>query len=61
MPLKTVNLAKIKSIKLPESRIGGGRSVITIKTDKGEYSYTSSDRYDYPKIIDQLSFKIRAL
>lgn len=61
MPLKTIDLAKTKSIKLPEPRVGGGRSVTTIKTDKGEYNYTSSDRYDYPKIIDKLSFKISNL
>ena len=59
--IKTIDLAKIKSTKLSPPRVGGGRSVTTIKTDKGEYSYTSSDRYDYPKAIDVLSGKIRHL
>ncbi len=60
-PLEKVNLARIKSFELPQPRVGGGRSVITIQTDKGKYSYTNSDRYDYPKVIDELSGKIRKL
>ena len=60
-PLEKVNLAKLKSFKLPEPRVGGGRSVVTIQTDRGKYSYTGSDQYDYPKVIDELSGKIRKL
>ena len=60
-PLKKVNLARIKSFKLPHPRVGGGHSVVTIQTDKGKYSYTNSDRYDYPQVIGELSGKIRKL
>ena len=58
-PLAATNLTAIKSSdKKPPYIIGGGGSSVTIKTDKGEYSYNNDYQKKYPSVISELFKKI---
>lgn len=60
-PLEKINLAKLKSSRRPEPLLGGSNSSITIKTDKGEYSFQDGSYNIFPTIISELAGKIRKL